>query len=172
MWYAEAIDATAVYVFDTTSVDIMEDVAEFIICVEGATEQAHKCLSLGKKRGGAPYQTFQHVRTVQYVIIIFRLPELYQLFLGCCFTSWRGGSGCFQNSQCLTPNPPPLQPFFSCIGLHLAIPTLSIYHIDPLRDTVEKELACYKWVCEQSEPWPSNPSSVRRNKVFVKTEEV
>ena len=61
MWYAEAIDATAVYVIDTTAVvDIMEDVAEPIVCVEGAMEQAHKCFSLGKKRGGGatPYQTF------------------------------------------------------------------------------------------------------------------
>ena len=102
-------------------------------------------------------------------MIISRFLELYQLFLGCCFTSWRGGSGLFQNSQCLTPNPPPLQPFFSCIGSHLANPTVSIYHIDPLRDTVEKEQPALKWVCGQSKTWPSNPSSLRRNKVFVKT---
>ena len=59
MWYAKAIDATAVYVIETTAVDIMEDVAESIVCVEAAMKQAHKCFSLGKKRGEAPiYQTF------------------------------------------------------------------------------------------------------------------
>ena len=89
MWYDEAIDATAVYVIDTTAVvDIMEDVAEPIVCVGGAMEQAHKCFSLGKKRRGSdtiPNFPFP----VQLVNVLFRLHELYQLFLGCCFTSWR-----------------------------------------------------------------------------------